>query len=605
MCNKKQSESLPTNTFISNCNELRGSHIYIYMFSKAASRRYNRFSKLIEHLNTSFSPIPEHVILVTWDIEAMYPSIDNKIGLQACRKILDSREVLKPSTDCLLDAIKITLDNNNSTFNNTHYLQTDGTAMGPKNACSYADVSVNKIDELVFQHEYLKPICWGRYRDDCFGLWNGSLEELRVFTSYLSSIYSNIRFTVRFDCYKIEFLDVMVVKQNGRLETTVYSKETDGHMYLLPSSSHFHSVSDNIPYGVALRLKRICSTEEEFSKKSIEYKNHLCARGYKRNKVKKQFQKDNFFSREILLTKQPKISSNKKIVLNLDYHPTLRNVGSIIKRHLPILYKSVAMKETFNPDKTRIMICFGRHKNLKEILSPAAFPTNKNKQAVLYTGCKKCNKKCYVCRDFLQESATITSLATGIKYKIKEYHVKMIGLFIVPLALSAKHRMWVRQSLNFTHFGATTRAILTPIRKLALLLNILSNKNVDCKTLKLPLLKKSKLKIWTTLKIGKATGNASYLPCNHMALMSEKNLKGVPTNLSLSITRFVCCSYRTQLSAYPFIFTFLFFLFPLSYMLVLCLSLFFIGHGWLDIHGVCLHFYCRSLKAGRLVGVTG
>ena len=65
-------------------------------------------------------------------------------------------------------------------------------------------------------------------------------------------------------------------------------------MYLLPSLSHFHSVSDNIPYGVALRLKRICSTEEEFSKKSIEYKNHLLARGYKRKKVKKQFQKANF-----------------------------------------------------------------------------------------------------------------------------------------------------------------------------------------------------------------------------------------------------------------------------------------------------------------------
>ena len=122
------------------------------------------FLILIEHLNTSFSPIPEQV---TWDIEAMYPGIDNKIGLRACRKILDSREVLKPSTDCLLDAIKITLDNNNSTFNNTHYLQTDGTAMGSKNACSYAGVSVSKIDELVFQHEYHKPICWGCCRDDC------------------------------------------------------------------------------------------------------------------------------------------------------------------------------------------------------------------------------------------------------------------------------------------------------------------------------------------------------------------------------------------------------------------------------------------------------
>ena len=89
------------------------------------------FLNLIEHLNTSFSLIPEHVILVTWDIEAMYPSIDNKLDFKLAGKYLTLE---RPSTDCLLDAIKITLDNNNSTFNNTHYLQTDGTAMGRKNA---------------------------------------------------------------------------------------------------------------------------------------------------------------------------------------------------------------------------------------------------------------------------------------------------------------------------------------------------------------------------------------------------------------------------------------------------------------------------------------
>ena len=59
-------------------------------------------------------------------------------------------------------------------------------------------------------------------------------------------------------------------------------------------------------------------------------------------------------------------------MFNSDHHPTLRNLGSIIKRHLPILYKSVAMKETFNPNKICIMTGFRRHKNLKEILSPAA-----------------------------------------------------------------------------------------------------------------------------------------------------------------------------------------------------------------------------------------
>ena len=174
----------------------------------------------------------------------------------------------------------------------------------------------------------------------------------------------------------------------------------------------------------------------------------------------------------------------------------------------------------------------------------------------------------------------------------------MIGLFIVPLVLSAKNRMWVRQSLNFTHVGATTRAILTPIRKPALLLNILSNKNVDCKTLKLPLLKKSKLKIWTTLKIGKATGNASYLLCNHMALMSEKNLKGVPTNLSLSITRFVCCSHRTQLSAYPYLYFYLFILF-ISLILHASTMPFPIFHwSWLVRHTWCIFAFLLPFTVG-------
>ena len=78
----------------------------------------------------------------------------------------------------------------------------------------------------------------------------------------------------------------------------------------------------------------------------------------------------------------------------------------------------------------------------------------------------------------------------------------------------------------------------------------------------------------------------------------RKEFEGVHTNLSLSITRFVCCSHRTQLSFFSlYIYFYLFILFislilPASTM---PFPLFFIGHGWLDIHGVCLHFYCLSL----------
>ena len=84
----------------------------------------------------------------SWDVISMYPSIDNEVGLGACKAALDRRDKLSPSTDCLLEVIKITLECNNSTFNK-HYRQNRGTAMGPHNACSYADLAMTTIDHKI------------------------------------------------------------------------------------------------------------------------------------------------------------------------------------------------------------------------------------------------------------------------------------------------------------------------------------------------------------------------------------------------------------------------------------------------------------------------
>ena len=94
--------------------------------------------KKVEDIDRCFSPFPEGTLLVSWDVISMYPSIDNKVELDACKAAFDCREKLSPSTDCLLETIKITLECNNSTSNNKHYRQNRGTAIGPHNACSYA-----------------------------------------------------------------------------------------------------------------------------------------------------------------------------------------------------------------------------------------------------------------------------------------------------------------------------------------------------------------------------------------------------------------------------------------------------------------------------------
>ena len=83
----------------------------------------------------------------------MYPSINNEMGISACKRALDKRTTLSPSTECLLEAIKITLDCNNSSFNNKHYCQNRGTAMGPHSACGYADLTMTEIDHKILNHD--------------------------------------------------------------------------------------------------------------------------------------------------------------------------------------------------------------------------------------------------------------------------------------------------------------------------------------------------------------------------------------------------------------------------------------------------------------------
>ena len=72
-------------------------------------------NKVIE-INNKFSPFPAGTLLVSWVVISMYPSIDNKVGVAACKEALDHREHTFPSTECLLEAIKITLECNNSIF---------------------------------------------------------------------------------------------------------------------------------------------------------------------------------------------------------------------------------------------------------------------------------------------------------------------------------------------------------------------------------------------------------------------------------------------------------------------------------------------------------
>ena len=75
---------------------------------------------------------------------------------------------------------------------------------------------------------------------------------------------------------------------NGKLATKVYTKPTDRQSYLYRTSAHPVHLKKSIPCGQALRLKKICSQEDEFNNACKQLTEKMKMRGYKEKEIQEQ-----------------------------------------------------------------------------------------------------------------------------------------------------------------------------------------------------------------------------------------------------------------------------------------------------------------------------
>ena len=198
--------------------------------------------------------------------------------------------------------------------NNPVRLLTTGTAAGAPNSCSYADLAVFDIDKSVLQakrNTFQEMRYFGRYRDDCLALRNGPLQKLELFLMFFNSIDSNLQFTIEAGENELCFLDLKLILKDNKIHTTVYSKPTDRYLYLQADSCHHLPSILGMQKGVALRLRRICLTDEEFNNKSKEYKAYLIDKRHTLKNVEKSFN-DAFHDSNLALRKRKALTGKTR-----------------------------------------------------------------------------------------------------------------------------------------------------------------------------------------------------------------------------------------------------------------------------------------------------
>jgi hypothetical protein len=188
----------------------------------------------------------------------------------------------------------------------------------------------------------------------------------------------------------MSFLDTTTTVKEGNMTTDLYSKPTDKHQYLSPSSCHSKHCFTSIPFNQAIRVKRICSTVETIKQRLGDLRHHLKKRGYNDKVIESGFSKASEINRNYLLEyKENKM--NKRVPLVLAYYPSLKKMSGIVRHHWKEIEKSKTLAKLF-PEQP--VIAFRLPKSITDTLVRAAV----SRPSSTVGQCKPCgDKRCKCC----------------------------------------------------------------------------------------------------------------------------------------------------------------------------------------------------------------
>jgi hypothetical protein len=199
------------------------------------------------------------------------------LALQAVEDALSTRtDYPNEVIVTILELTKFCLENSVIHYRGRWFRSKDGVPTGGPESGSIANIYVKwMLDKKLLIHPSIAPKnrmeSRKRFLDDLWFIWRGSERQFDLFKKALNTIGAESTFTLKGSVgQSIEFLDVKLTLEEGRVETSVYIKPTDSDRYLNRRSDHSSHVFKGIPYSQFRRAVVICSSETA-RRTSIDY----------------------------------------------------------------------------------------------------------------------------------------------------------------------------------------------------------------------------------------------------------------------------------------------------------------------------------------------
>ena len=358
------------------------------------------FYKQSKYFLNSKGPQPSGTFIFTLDIVGLYINVPTSRGPEVQKKRLLKANMSIPRVEWTTECTVALLKHNTFEYDGKLYTQRDGAGIGQPNAGSYAGIYMAEIEEEGLkkwrrrglapraEEPWIKGInwrkgdraevdWWHRFRDDIKGLFRGTLEEFQEFLDNMNSIDPCIKFTSDFDYENnsVNFLDTTIaINAEGYLTTDLYVKPNTLNQLLSPRSAHPPSVTRSSVYSLALRIRRICSSDERFEVRADELKKKLLERKYSETVIDAGIERGRRVQRSEALKKvEKKPEGNEegrqhRLIVEYD-----RRTGPALRQTLHNNYEAAAnrdirFKKMFPKTPKPV---FTKGKNIKQMLIKA------------------------------------------------------------------------------------------------------------------------------------------------------------------------------------------------------------------------------------------
>ena len=176
--------------------------------------------------------VPDGYKMASFKGESLFTNVPLEETIEIILKMIYIKEITADIPKQEIKELLILYTKNvHFTFNNETYIQVDGVLMGPPLRPFLANIFIVELETSVIPNLSNKRKLWKRFVDDTYRL--ARLEYKDKILLALNSFHDNTKCTFEIEKDNtIYFLDNLIIRKPGKIETAVYRKKTCTDLYM-------------------------------------------------------------------------------------------------------------------------------------------------------------------------------------------------------------------------------------------------------------------------------------------------------------------------------------------------------------------------------------